>query len=200
VKWQQSLGTISQPAASVADLSEKAANSLGGGPSVLPEYRYCDNEQIKALYDLTLSLKRLVPATWHGLNESDWMYRFAYEIWSTDAIRGQFKPRHYPDESLNDLERRRRLGAKNTLPKVARHVGFLNALGEALSAFEPFESLEGFAALAGMISTGTTLGMTDGMLLGRIVKNARAQNQCNSKILGVLSGLNRKLEAITGAP
>lgn len=196
VKIHQKLETVTGPVASVADLSQKTTAALAGKQTQVFAYQYCDNELIKSVYDLVVSLRHLIPATWQNFHLSDWMYAFAFEIWSTDAIKGQFKPRHYPGEAPADFERRRKYAARNTLPKVDRHIGFLESIQDAHAAFLNFEGLEGVTAVAGMIQSGTTAGMVDGMLLGEVVKVARGQQRRNDAILRTLYALRGELVRI----
>ncbi len=201
VKIRKNFKTVSKPIEDEQKLlslvDAALAKSSGMDATML---KACKNEVIVSLYTSVVACRLLVPSEWNTRQVSDWMYLFSQEIWSLNALTRDFGPKRHPEESTDDYNRRRRLGAKNTLSKTADHISLIESLLELFTQLQSIGQLSDLVVVVGFVQKNlTSLVGADAYLIERIGTMSKGEVARLVKIQKALYGLELRLESIVTA-
>lgn len=197
VNTRNNLGTITTPIADANSLMGQVESSLSKNSGTdAAMLKACQNEVIGELYKMVVAMKWLVPSSWNTLNVSDWMYSYSYQIWSRDAVKSYFGPKRHPQETTEQYVARRKLGAKNSLTKLERHISLVESLQEVFTQLQTLDKITDAVILAGLFANKTSLVVADAYLVTRIAVLSRGEVGRLTKIQNVLYQLQQLLARV----
>ncbi len=198
VKIRKNFKTVSTPIENAQTLMSLVdatlAKSTGMDATMV---KACKNDVVVSLYKSIVAYKLLVPSEWNTRQVSDWMYLFSREIWSLNALTRDFGPKRHPEESTEEYNRRRRLGAKNTLSKMADHISLVESLLELFTQLQSIGQLSDLFVVVGVVQKNfTSLVGADAYLIERVGTLSKGEVSRLEKIQQSLYELQLRLETI----